>query len=137
MQPILLNHENYAKKAIEYAESSLYQFVSTKRAVRKRNFKNMMVSLGCTPLDGSNVEVAPIITTYTSNRDKIKRDKYLKVVKKLLDYESKEMMKRDTIKESDKVVKLFYEEVNHKLWKVMYRQIKGVDFGRDRLEVMT
>lgn len=44
-----------------------------------------MINLGCAGVDGSEENMMEVITSTTTTRDKIKRDKYLKVVKNLLD----------------------------------------------------
>jgi hypothetical protein len=89
MQPILFNHEEYLAKAMEHSELRLLQQISTKRAVRKRYFKNAMVHLGCSPLSTASFEMAPVVVSYAA-RDKKKRDLYLKAVKKLLEAETAE-----------------------------------------------
>ena len=61
------------------------------------------------PVNGEKVQTIPSIVTFSSNRDQTKRNKYLKVVKKLLDYEKEEMRKIGKLLETEKIVKFFYE----------------------------
>ena len=66
----------------------------------------------------------------------MKREKYVKIVKKLIDWEHRQNAEEKG-RETDKVARLFYEGSSHNLWRVLYMQVKKVDFRRERAEVMT
>ena len=36
-----------------------------------------------------------------------------------------------------RIVGLLFEGVNHRIWRILYRQLKGVDFSQEQVKVMT
>jgi hypothetical protein len=39
--------------------------------------------------------------------------------------------------ESDRTAGIFFEVVPHKIWGILYRQVKSIDFDKDQLALMT
>ena len=50
IMPVLYNHEQYLKRAMEYASNCLLKNMGGSRELNKRHFKRAMLQLGVAPL---------------------------------------------------------------------------------------
>jgi hypothetical protein len=39
------------------------------------------------------------------------------------------MHERSEFEQNDKVAKIFFENVSHKIWSILFRQVKNIDFS--------
>lgn len=55
-------------------------------------------------------------------------------MKKILDFENeyknkRQIYERSDFEQTDKIAKMFFENVSHKIWSILYRQVKNIDFS--------
>ena len=52
----------------------------------------------------------------------------------MLDFENeyknkRQIYERSDFEQTDKIAKMFFENVSHKIWSILYRQVENIDFS--------